>query len=479
MKFGDRRAVRRLIAKSNRTSRSDSFQGDQTVKPFRSFAKPACALLSALVLASGCDFPQEPRAVTISNPPAIRPSKPLDIKTLHEAMATIMTICREDLLLPAADPIELRLYKNIASFASYGQGWKSLPIDLDNVTAFTRNDTIHINLATTGEQWEELIGLLAHEYGHAIAAAISNRSTSRWFSEGFANWVAARVLHSLGWRDYALTLERSQIELINNHDGLKRLNDLNWHWKALSDKPKGHIETYVLAFFATARLIDRQGLPATMEYIKSGNFKKSFHMSQAEFASDTAVHLSSLIPSKKTHPAVMPKPHWEIGDQWTYAVKDAGDDPLTTAIIIREDRFEGETSYVIKTGGSEVFQSKQTLEQVASFKAGQLTRKTVGSSHDFSWPLTLGKQWRNNYSREDLATKSKHNIDFSMVVSEISNITVSAGTFLAARVQGYDSLGGRLMWEYWYSPTTKSIVKLRDYSDVVFRVEELTSFKIK
>src|SRR5574341_634875 len=80
-----------------------------------------CAVLTALLVAwlgSGCDFPQKPRAVTISNPPVFRPSQPLDVTTLQKAMATVMTICREDLHLPAADPIEVRLYENGASFAS-------------------------------------------------------------------------------------------------------------------------------------------------------------------------------------------------------------------------------------------------------------------------------------------------------------------------------------------------------------------------
>lgn len=481
IKFGNRRAARRLFVEPSHTCRYRSFLRASSGKFLRCFAKnTAYAVWTGLVLGSACDFPREPRVVTISNPPVVRPSKPSDIKTLEEVMATIVTICREDLNLPAPDPIKLRLYKNAASFASYGQGWRSLPIDLENITAFTRNDTIHINLGKTdGEKWEKLIGLLAHEYGHAIEAAISNGSRSSWFSEGFAIWVAARVSHSLGWRDYRLTLERAQIELISNYDRLKRLDNLDRQWQGLLDKPKGFIETYVLGFFATARLIDRQGLSATLEYIKNGDFNKSFDMSQEAFTADLAVHLSSLVPPKKTHPAVMQKPDWKIGDQWTYAVRQPGREPLTTRTIVREDTFHGETTYIIKTTEHEVVHSKKTLERLAILKAGQLTSKRIGSSHDFSWPLTLGKQWRNNRSWEDPVTQAAHNIDSSMLVSEIGNITVPAGTFLAARVQEYDWSSGRLRSEYWYSPETKWIVKRRDYSEVAFRVEELTSFKIK
>ncbi|HET8669435.1 MAG TPA: hypothetical protein VFM05_02060, partial [Candidatus Saccharimonadales bacterium] len=172
-------------------------------------------------------------------------------------------------------------------------------------------------------------------------------------------------------------------------------------------------------------------------------------------------------------------PDWKIGDQWTYAVRQPGREPLTTRTIVREDTFHGETTYIIKTTEHEVVHSKKTLARLAILNAGQLTSKRTGSSRDFSWPLTLGKEWRNSRSWEDRVTQTAHNIDSSMLVSEIGNITVPAGTFLAARVQEYDWSSGRLRREYWYSPETKWIVKLRDYSDVAFRIEELTSFKIK
>ena len=446
------------------------------------FAKNSRRVFIALLLAwvgAGCDFPQKPRAVTISNPPVVRPSKPSDIKSLHEAMGAIIAICREELRVPTPDPIEFRLYENSASFASYGQGWNTLPIDLENFTAFTHNSTIHINLGRTdGEKWEKLVGLLAHEYGHAIEASISSTRSSRWFSEGFASWVAARVLHSLGWHDYALTLDRAKIELINNHANLKSLSDLEWHWQTIYEKRKGFLETYILAFFATARLIDRQGLPATLEYIKSRDFEKSFHMSHDTFSADFAVHLSSLIPSKKVHPAIMEKPEWKVGDQWTYAVKHPGHEPVLTRQIVREDRFEGEPSYVVMGEKNEVFRSKQTLERLAISRAEQIIERNVGSSGNFSWPLTLGKQWQSTYSRQDLVSKTKRTIRFSNVVSEISDITVPAGTFLSARVQRYNSANGRLMSEYWYSPKAKWNVKLRDFSDTAFREDELIRFKI-
>jgi len=164
-------------------------------------------------------------------------------------MAAVITVCREDLHLPVVDPIQVLLYKNTASFASFGQGWRTLPIDSDTFTAFTQRGEIHIDLQKThGEKWATLIDLLAHEYGHAIQAGVSDRHMARWFNEGFASWVAARVLDSLGWQGYAIALERATLELSNNREQLTRLGDLDWHWEDLRTASRGNIKTYVLAF---------------------------------------------------------------------------------------------------------------------------------------------------------------------------------------------------------------------------------------
>src|SRR5207249_1574883 len=125
------------------------------------YATLSIFLLACLV--SGCGFPERPEIVTVSDPSELRPAKPSDIATPEDAIAAIMTICRKDLQLPAPDRIQLFLYKNSASFASYGQGWSNLPIDVDSITAFTqREGKIHIDLwKTHRKSWGKLIDVLA------------------------------------------------------------------------------------------------------------------------------------------------------------------------------------------------------------------------------------------------------------------------------------------------------------------------------
>lgn len=434
------------------------------------------AVFSAMFVILGCDFPRPPRAISISNPPTIRPSKPSDIQSVEEAMAVVMTVCRDDLHLPVVDPVQLFLYKNTASFASFGEGWRSLPINLDDITAFVRGNEIHINLEkTSGKKWGALIDLLAHEYGHTIDSRVRKQHTTSWFGEGFAGWVAARTLHALGWQDYSVTLERAKFELMNNRP-LVPLDELAWDWRAHRQTSKGYIKTYGVAFVAVDRLISRVGFSAMVQYFESGDFSKSFQLTQQNLETDLEAFVSNPVPLDDR--TVIEKPEWKAGDQWTYETKRPYDQPVSTESVVREDRFERTLSYAVRSKGRELFYSKETLERLGAIKEGLLVTQKYGPFNNSAWPLTLGKRWKNDIAWRDFDNEEQRRKYFLMRVAGIENVTVAAGTFLAARIQAYDSMTGRLTWEYWYSPAAKWLVKIRDYSKSPYMEKELAKFKI-
>jgi hypothetical protein len=151
----------------------------------------------AVVMISGCDAPELPKIVTISKAPVFRPSSPQEIHTLEEAMATIITTCREHLALPVVDPLRVHLYKNTKSFGIlFGRRNR---MDVEEVTASAQGSDIHVNLeALEARPWREEVQLLAHEYTHGVHYTLAGRGDrSFWFVEGFAEWVAAKVLHAL------------------------------------------------------------------------------------------------------------------------------------------------------------------------------------------------------------------------------------------------------------------------------------------
>ena len=139
----------------------------------------------------------------------------------------------------------------------------------------------------------------------------------------------------------------------------------------------------------------------------------------------------------------MQKPNWTVGDQWVYAEKSPESRKTVAREVIREDAFQGIPSYVVKRGDEESFYRKETLGLIATMEEGRVTLRRDKSAQLFSWPLAVGKEWRNTYAEENLKNKAKDAIDLSMVVSTIEEMTVPAGTFQAARIDAYDSKSGR------------------------------------
>src|SRR5215813_9280822 len=100
--------------------RSELLQIPSATRRQSGFKRPAALITLILLLAPACDLPEPPKVVSISNAPTFRPSSPEQVQTIDQAMAAIITVCRDDLRLPVVDPLNVHLYKNTASFASYG-----------------------------------------------------------------------------------------------------------------------------------------------------------------------------------------------------------------------------------------------------------------------------------------------------------------------------------------------------------------------
>jgi len=228
---------------------------------------------------------------------------------------------------------------------------------------------------------------------------------------------------------------------------------------------------------AADRLIEMGGFPTTLQYLKTGDFTKIFQGSRDAFQADFQNYLSTL--DRQNNPIAMQKPNWTVGDQWVYAEKSPEARRTVVREVVREDAFQGIPSYVVKRGNEESFYTKETLGPIATMEEGKLTLRRDKSAQTFSWPLSVGKEWRNAYAEENLKNKSKDTIDLSMVVSTIEEMTVPAGTFQAARIEVYDPKSGRLLFERWYSPQAKYYIKTRTYVTKEGLVEQdLTSLKV-
>lgn len=172
------------------------------------------------------------------------------------------------------------------------------------------------------------------------------------------------------------------------------------------------------------------------------------------------------------------KPEWKVGYEWRYAWKRPGRSGTLTRVLIREDTFEGVPSYVARVGKAENYYTKDVLGLLATMSGGKVTLKRNAPFQSLSWPLEVGKEWRNSFTLERLEEKSSQTFDNRMVVSKVEEIAVPAGTFEAFKIEWYGSYTGNLVGEYWYSPKVKWFVKERIYHADGVREEELISYKV-
>jgi len=60
----------------------------------------------------------------------------------------------------------------------------------------------------------------------------------------------------------------------------------------------------------------------------------------------------------------------------------------------------------------------------------------------------------------------------------MEEVTSPAGTFGGFKIESYNQSNGRLLAEYWYSPTVKWLVKIKETLRDGVREEELVSFTV-
>ena len=217
-----------------------------------------------ILFISGCGYPERPKVITIASIDSFRPASPRDVKSVEQALAAIITVCRDDLKLPVVKSFEANLYKNSQSFASFGVEWRAFPVDVADVAAFADGRKMHIDLQKNNENsgWATLTWLLAHEYGHNIHYEVAGviPETDPWFNEGFAEWVAAKTFDALGWQNYSHSIDRVTKETSTQLDLLPRVANLrvSQAWHRTLGFTHGRIRTYSLALVAVDRLIQRK-----------------------------------------------------------------------------------------------------------------------------------------------------------------------------------------------------------------------------
>lgn len=265
---------------------------------------PGRAALVLFLLAIGCGCATTPREPWVVSTDELkeRPTRHLDwIGSYGVAAATALDIMQKELGLP---PLQARLVflpDDAAFEAMLLQIGYPAPLARDTsevMTAIGGHRAVLINQRRMERDgWPRRVSLLAHELGHVLQYELGGgqRGTSaQWLREGFAEWVALRVMEVLE-RTTLTDVRRYAIVRVRSHgpfDRMPPLADLSSFrdWVGHSRGPAGDV-LYDFALLAAIAAIERHGLEHVLRYFAlfagrqepAANFMAAFGESEAQF----------------------------------------------------------------------------------------------------------------------------------------------------------------------------------------------------
>ncbi|HTN71575.1 MAG TPA: hypothetical protein VMO00_10850 [Methylomirabilota bacterium] len=157
--------------------------------------------------------------------------------------------------------------------------------------------------------WSERIRVLAHELTHTVERALVDGrliSADLWLVEGFAEWVAYKVVDALDIETFAKGRERNVdvVAQARQYQTFPSLTQLvtGTEWLTWA-RTLGREATYGQALLAVDFLIEQKSLPAVVEYFRlfgkvnnrERNFVTAFGEPAAKFEGEFSQHLQMLL----------------------------------------------------------------------------------------------------------------------------------------------------------------------------------------
>jgi len=295
-----------------------------------------CSTVTWGIFLSGCA--SSPTVVQI--PAVVEPVQPAISRTsdYSQTLAAIVFVMTRDLKLPAADGT-VTFYPNSMSLESalireYEKDFEQLEKQLSPKEREHFQAAKAENIALTARQrattavavgmykrvlvnelvflrysWSERIRVLAHELTHTVQKNLVDgrlMSADLWLVEGFAEWVAYRVLDALAVDSFAEGRQQAidATAKVRQYQTFPALSQLvtGSEWQTWA-RTLGREATYNQAFLAVDFLIGEKGLTSVVEYFRlfrrlndrERNFTTAFGQSVAAFEEEFNQHLEGVL----------------------------------------------------------------------------------------------------------------------------------------------------------------------------------------
>lgn len=272
-------------------------------------ARPQFVSVAVLICLAGCSVSPSPRRVSLPDP-AIRPASDIhSIADYGSAAATALAVIERDL--------GIKPFPVVFEFSPDAPAFEAALLESGYDKALARNTSrtmqavggfrrVLLNEASLARQpWPARVATLAHELGHSLQyewGGGRRGASDQWLREGFAEWLAMRVVDRLRGltfdalrRQYTSALLRA----VPSRSRAAHLDEMVTFPQWVEIGRKRGLAVYAQAFLSVDFLIARHGLPAVVDYFqrfarsndRSANFQGAFGEDLDAFEAAAAEHL--------------------------------------------------------------------------------------------------------------------------------------------------------------------------------------------
>lgn len=217
-----------------------------------------------------------------------------------QALATVLDIVEREWRFPRLE-VRLVFLPNDATFErlllEIGYSPELARNSVAGMTAIGGHRRVLINEGRLADdEWPARVGLLAHELTHVLQYELGGGTrgqSDQWLREGFADWIEARVLASLGAADAAAPAADARRRLRTaSASRYPRLTELATfpEWVAQHQR-RPDADLYAAAAAAVTSLVEQHGIERVLEYFaqfatrqdRAANFQTAFGTSVEAF----------------------------------------------------------------------------------------------------------------------------------------------------------------------------------------------------
>jgi len=172
-------------------------------------------------------------------------------------------------------------------------------------------------------------------------------------------------------------------------------------------------------------------------------------------------------------------PTWKVGDEWAY--RNESPDSVSTFVwsVDGIEQVDGVEHYVVKSGTRKIYyraaDGALTLQKVS----GAVTNRYTPGWLFIAWPVRSGKKWEDRFTEERFEARTTEDVIRACEVGAVETLTVPAGTFATIPITCRNQRNGALVYQQWYAPLVKHMVREVWQLSNGRRIRELIAYKLR